>query len=117
MGQWFPEIGFESFAHEFSQPLARSFTQEFSPMEGQRPRCPYSGESSSGKTPHEEMKTPHDQTASMTGNRTPHDETHGAQCRHSGNALFTAEPAGAAGGFDSAPTVPAACFTDLRSGR
>ena len=45
------------------------------------------------------------------------DETHGAQWRHSGNALLTAEPAGAAGGFDSAPAVPAACFTDLRSGR
>ena len=50
VGQCFPEICFESFAQDLATPSARSFAQDLATREGQRPRCPYGGESRAAGT-------------------------------------------------------------------
>ena len=48
VGQWFLEIGFESFAQDLATSSARGFAQNLATREGQRPRCPRGDESGSG---------------------------------------------------------------------
>ena len=47
VGQWILEIGSESFAQNLATPSPRSFARDLASWEGQRPRCPYGGESGS----------------------------------------------------------------------
>ena len=79
MGQWFLEICFRSFAQDLAKHLQGAFAQDLATREGQRPRCPYGGESRAAGT----LPLPLGRFYSGNGDAAPHEFAGFCKCLQS----------------------------------